>query len=566
MRLEEIPEFATDHSGRELPRSDLRNSNMRDRFLDHQIHHSAVRQNSSIDSSSSLYRNRTHLIREDGDSDHANYYVTPEDLNACSRSQNAQSNSQANWRTRDDNSNTNYRHQETSQNSRPSGQNTYNNDRHNGETGNRQTRVVEDSRNPRANENRQAPTNPYRNFPPNRSGNFSGRNQVPPRVNPPAGKLDARRPYTDNGPPLRKFSREETFSQIENTNLSVHPPRRGETSRETSNPVESLISLGDDTLLGRALPRNSVRSQEIGRNDQRKPDSELLASLSENVTYGEHLPRIMVKFDGQLTSALLDTGATANFIRADLVKHLEVNDEYNPIMVQMGCQNDSCPSKGRVQAPIGIGEMEYVMGFTVLEELNEKEMYLLWECATANRILGCCEQFDSTKDDVMKVVENFPDVFSETIRQPVTEASLHEIKITAEKPFRHFRYGKLSEERKKLVHEEIDKLLEAGVVVPSTSEYCSPVVLVPKKDGKLRFCVDYRKINKIIVPEAPNLPSREMGQARVFTTLDSRNGFWQAPLTKNLWKYTAFGAPDGTVYEFRVLAFGLRKDLPHSRS
>ncbi|KAG5874337.1 hypothetical protein JTB14_006542 [Gonioctena quinquepunctata] len=75
-------------------------------------------------------------------------------------------------------------------NSRPSGQNTYNNDRYNGETGNRQTRVVEDPRNPRANENRQAPTNPYRNFPPNRSGNFSGRNQVPPRVNPPAGNRE----------------------------------------------------------------------------------------------------------------------------------------------------------------------------------------------------------------------------------------------------------------------------------------------------------------------------------------------------------------------------------------
>ncbi|KAG5868703.1 hypothetical protein JTB14_028718 [Gonioctena quinquepunctata] len=95
----------------------------------------------------------------------------------------------------------------------------------------------------------------------------------------------------------------------------------------------------------------------------------------------------------------------------------------------------------------------------------------------------------------------------------------------------------MSEGRKLIVHEEIHKLSEAGVITTSTSELCSPVVLVPEKDGKLRFC---------------------LGQAKIFSSLDLRNGFWQAPVSEKSRKYTAFGDPDGTVFEFKILSFGLR--------
>ncbi|KAG5863526.1 hypothetical protein JTB14_028967 [Gonioctena quinquepunctata] len=113
-----------------------------------------------------------------------------------------------------------------------------------------------------------------------------------------------------------------------------------------------------------------------------------------------------------------------------------------------------------------------------------------------------------------------------------------------------------------MVHEEITKFLEVGVITPSTSEYCSSVVLVTKKDERVRFCVDYREINKLIIMEEPNLPPimkmvRELGKA-IFTILDLRNGFWQAPLSRSSRKYTAFGAPYGTIYKFRFLRIGLK--------
>ncbi|KAG5873056.1 hypothetical protein JTB14_007693 [Gonioctena quinquepunctata] len=146
------------------------------------------------------------------------------------------------------------------------------------------------------------------------------------------------------------------------------------------------------------------------------------------------------------------------------------------------------------------------------------------------------------------VISGFPDVFTESIREPVTKASVHRIRVKEEKPFREMRYGKLSEERKKIVHDEIRRLLQAGGIVPSTSEYCSTVLLVPKKNGTLRFCDNYRDISKLIIPEAPNSPPiqetvRELRDVKIFSALDLKNGFWQAPSHKESRKYTAFEAP-----------------------
>jgi hypothetical protein len=109
-------------------------------------------------------------------------------------------------------------------------------------------------------------------------------------------------------------------------------------------------------------------------------------------------------------------------------------------------------------------------------------------------------------------------------------------------------------------------MLVSGVIEPSTSEYASPVVIVKKKDGQPRFCVDYHRLNAATRDEAAPLPIiqemlRDLGQVKVFSSLDLKSGYWQVPLSDESKEYTAFTTPDGGLYQFRVMPFG-RKGAP----
>ncbi|CAF4416611.1 unnamed protein product, partial [Rotaria magnacalcarata] len=96
-----------------------------------------------------------------------------------------------------------------------------------------------------------------------------------------------------------------------------------------------------------------------------------------------------------------------------------------------------------------------------------------------------------------------------------------------------------------IITDETDKFLQQTIIEPSTSPWCSPVVLVRKKDGSTRFCVDYRKLNDISVKDSFPLPRIEdifdqLSQSNYFTTLDFKNGYFQIPLTPHDRPKTAF--------------------------
>ena len=78
---------------------------------------------------------------------------------------------------------------------------------------------------------------------------------------------------------------------------------------------------------------------------------------------------------------------------------------------------------------------------------------------------------------------------------------------------------------------QIESMLEHGFVRPSDSPHGAPVLFVPKKDGSLRFCIDYRWLNKKTVKNRYPLPLPEelfdrLGRARVFSKIDLRSGYW----------------------------------------
>ncbi|CAM5127553.1 unnamed protein product [Eretmochelys imbricata] len=81
------------------------------------------------------------------------------------------------------------------------------------------------------------------------------------------------------------------------------------------------------------------------------------------------------------------------------------------------------------------------------------------------------------------------------------------------------------------VEEEVQAMLELGVIEPSQSEWRSPVVLVPKPDGSRRFCIDFQRVNAISKFDAYPMPHvnellDRLGEACYITTLDLTKGYW----------------------------------------
>lgn len=111
------------------------------------------------------------------------------------------------------------------------------------------------------------------------------------------------------------------------------------------------------------------------------------------------------------------------------------------------------------------------------------------------------------------------------------------------------------------LRKELDEMLAMNIVEPSKSEWCSPVVLVPKKDGSLRFCIDFRYLNSVSkfdsypTPRIEDLIDR-LGKANYLTTIDLAKGYWQVPLSARSRELTAFRTPWG-LYHFCKMPFGL---------
>lgn len=141
-----------------------------------------------------------------------------------------------------------------------------------------------------------------------------------------------------------------------------------------------------------------------------------------------------------------------------------------------------------------------------------------------------------------------------------TTAIEHEIPTGDTPPIRE-RYLQIPPTLYQEVKTMLSQMLDSGVVRESQSPWAAPVVLVRKKDGSLRFCVDYRKLNAATVKDAFPLPRIEesltaLQRAKYFSALDLASGYWQVPVAEKDKQKTAFILPMG-LYEFNRMPFGL---------
>ena len=163
--------------------------------------------------------------------------------------------------------------------------------------------------------------------------------------------------------------------------------------------------------------------------------------------------------------------------------------------------------------------------------------------------------------DLRQILEEYQDVFSKE-GDPISSTSLveHEILTTGRPIWQPFR--RQNPIVREIEQQQVKEMLRDDVIRPSASPWASPVVMVKKKDGSMRFCVDFRKMNDATIKDAHPLPRiddtlESLYGAQYFTTLDIKSGYWQVPIKEEDKEKTAFRTSSGQLYEFNQLPFGL---------
>ena len=139
------------------------------------------------------------------------------------------------------------------------------------------------------------------------------------------------------------------------------------------------------------------------------------------------------------------------------------------------------------------------------------------------------------------------------------------LKIEVQGPYKKPHLYQSPYAYKDKVKAQFKSLIEDNIIRPSSSQYQSPIVVVPKADGRLRIAVDYRAVNKVTVPDNYSLPQietiKKSIKGEIFSAIDLKDGFYQIPVHKESIQYTAACAFGGS-YEYLRMPVGLRNAPP----
>lgn len=142
-----------------------------------------------------------------------------------------------------------------------------------------------------------------------------------------------------------------------------------------------------------------------------------------------------------------------------------------------------------------------------------------------------------------------------------TKLTTHVIDTGDAAPIRQ-RYYRMSPEKQRVLVEQLDDMLKEDVVEPCESPWSSPVLLTPKKNGELRFCLDSRKLNSVTKKDAYSLPYiseilDNLRDARYLSSIDLSKSFWQILIREEDRQKTAFYVPSRGTFHFKSMPFGL---------
>eukprot|EP00252_Welwitschia_mirabilis_P002415 TRINITY_DN1235_c2_g1_i3.p1 TRINITY_DN1235_c2_g1~~TRINITY_DN1235_c2_g1_i3.p1 ORF type:complete len:434 (+),score=40.30 TRINITY_DN1235_c2_g1_i3:1161-2462(+) len=345
---------------------------------------------------------------------------------------------------------------------------------------------------------------------------------------------------------------------------------------------------------------------------------ELQPEISMHAMTGSLSPqtmRVKAELKKQHVSILIDSGSTHNFIHPNLVKQLNfqwTNDNPLEVMVANGerlriqrtCNNLPLTIQGfnftsefyilplrgcdivlgaswlRILGPILWDFSKLYMKFKVqgqqyvLKGSRDPPVEIVSSHAIEKMVakgdtamymaLYSLQGSETTEElpiDLQQLLQCFDDVFITSIRLPPKRSHDHHIPLLPDSHppnIRPYRYPHI---QKTEIERQSKEMLESGIIRPSNSPYSSPVLLVRKRDGSWRMCIDYRALNNITVKDKFPIPTidellDELHGAAYFSKLDLRSGYYQVRVYEEDIPKTTFRTHEGH-YEFLVMPFGL---------
>ncbi|GAU48050.1 hypothetical protein TSUD_404850 [Trifolium subterraneum] len=300
--------------------------------------------------------------------------------------------------------------------------------------------------------------------------------------------------------------------------------------------------------------------------------------------------------------AIIDTGATLSFISMDCMKRLNI-----PVYEMSGCMNIETPASGSVitrlvcrNCPVSVFGRHFGMDLVCIP-LSGIDVIFGMNWLVFNQVhINCCEKTvifpksegslplmngeelkESSNDhgelfmvfgslkleggaklEGITVVREFSDVFPEDIFDlpPEREVEFGIDLVPGTSPISMAPYRMSASELNELKM-QLEELLEKKFIRPSVSPWGAPVLLVKKKEGSMRLCIDYRQLNKVTIknkyplPRIDDLMDQLVG-ACVFSKIDLRSGYHQIRVKTEDVPKTAFRTRYGH-YEYTVMRFGV---------
>ena len=273
---------------------------------------------------------------------------------------------------------------------------------------------------------------------------------------------------------------------------------------------------------------NAVELRDEGKINDSKPYKVLSIRVTELNSF-----KIKVKINGEIVSELIDTGSEISLI----------NEEYLRCGKLQGCNFGVVAANGEPIVVKGIAKNVAIEYEGNLSRVN------LAVCQKLNQ--SCILGRDTLKGLGIGLFK----------QREIKEAIQHEIIITEggpiASPYRRYAWAE---------EEQIEKLvkdwLEKGIIRNSNSPWRSPIVLVPKKDGGVRLCNDFRALNKITKGDGYIFPWIEdildtLAGAKIFSKMDAKSGYHQIDMKESDKEKTAFSCKLGT-FEYNKMPFGLK--------